>query len=75
MCYKKIGNYEESVKDYTQAIKLEGSNGNFYYNRAISYMWLLPPDYDKVHPSSLRDVCCVLIAEHECGPPGTSRLR
>lgn len=52
MCYKKIGNYEESVKDYTNAIKLEGTNGNFYYNRAISYMCLSPPDYDKVSPPS-----------------------
>jgi len=42
MCYKKLGNFEESVKDYTNAIKLESGNGNFYYNRAISYMYLNP---------------------------------
>lgn len=47
MCYKKLGNYEESVKDYTNAIRLESNNGNFYYNRAISYMLLNPPDYEK----------------------------
>ncbi len=47
MCYKKLGNFEESVKDYTNAIRLESNNGNFYYNRAISYMCLNPPDYEK----------------------------
>ena len=47
MCYKKLGNYDESVKDYTNAIKLDTKNGNFYYNRAISYMCLTPPDYEK----------------------------
>lgn len=47
MCYKKLGNYEEGVKDYTNAIRLEGNNGNFYYNRAIAYMSLTPPDHEK----------------------------
>ena len=51
---------QESVKDYTNAIRLESSNGNFYYNRAISYMCLAPPDYDKVRaPARVAAAPCV----------------
>ena len=51
---------QESVKDYTNAIRLESSNGNFYSNRAISYMCLAPPDYDKVRaPARVAAAPCV----------------
>lgn len=35
------------------AIKLDETNGNFFYNRATCYTMLIPPDYAKVvfHPS------------------------
>jgi hypothetical protein len=32
------GKYEDAIKDYTRAIKLDSKNAQFYYNRGVAYI-------------------------------------
>ncbi|MEI6851754.1 MAG: tetratricopeptide repeat protein, partial [Bacteroidota bacterium] len=38
------GSYEASLADYAKAIELNPQNGNYYFNRALSYKELLQHD-------------------------------
>lgn len=36
-CYAELGDYQQAIKDYIQAIKIDPKNGGTYYNLGLAY--------------------------------------
>ncbi len=52
MCHRKLGEYRASIDNFNDAIRLrkeeDADKGESYHNRAMAYLGLEPPQYEKV---------------------------